>query len=153
MGSAMAAHLLKAGHAVLGYDVAAAARSAHRRAGGSVAADAAHVASAADTIITSLPSAQALLDTVAALTATAGKRHVVIETSTLPIAVKEAARLRLARHGALLLDCPLSGTAAQARNKDLVVYASGSRAACRRVAPILDGFSRAHHYVGAVGAR
>jgi putative dehydrogenase len=152
MGSAMSAHLLKAGYAVLGYDVAAAARGAHRRAGGRVAADAAHVASAADTIITSLPSAQALLDTVAALTATAGKRHVVIETSTLPIAVKEAARQRLARRGALLLDCPLSGTAAQAWNKDLVVYASGPRAACRRIAPILDGFARAHHYVGAFGA-
>ena len=152
MGSAMSAHLLKAGYAVLGYDVAAAARTAHRRAGGTVAADAAHVARSADTIITSLPSAQALLDTAAALTATAGRRHVVIETSTLPIAVKDAARLRLARRGGLLLDCPLSGTAAQARNKDLVVYASGPRAACRRIAPILDGFSRAHHYVGAFGA-
>jgi putative dehydrogenase len=51
-----------------------------------------------------------------------------------------------------LLDCPLSGTGAQARAKDLVVYASGDRVACRRVAPIFSEFARAHYYVGPFGA-
>ena len=49
----------------------------------------------------------------------------VIETSTLPIAVKDEARRALAALGRTLLDCPLSGTGAQARVKDLVVYVSG----------------------------
>ena len=61
--------------------------------------------------------------------------RIVVETSTLPIAVKAEARRLLRARGITLLDCPLSGTGAQARAKDLVVYASGERAACRRVAP------------------
>jgi L-threonate 2-dehydrogenase len=51
-----------------------------------------------------------------------------------------------------LLDCPLSGTGAQARTKDLAVYASGPRAACRRAVPVFEGLARAHYYVGAFGA-
>jgi putative dehydrogenase len=46
----------------------------------------------------------------------------------------------------------LSGTGAQARAKDLVVYASGDRGIYRRVIPILDAFARAHYYVGGFGA-
>jgi L-threonate 2-dehydrogenase len=58
----------------------------------------------------------------------------------------------LKMRGVTLLDCPLSGTGAQARAKDLVVYASGNRGACRTAAPVFEGFSRAHYYVGPFGA-
>jgi 3-hydroxyisobutyrate dehydrogenase-like beta-hydroxyacid dehydrogenase len=155
MGSAMAANLVKAGFRVIGYDVVAAKRHALRRAGGVAAPDIATVAASAATIITSLPSAQALLDVAAALAspvASGFSRNIVVETSTLPIEVKEQARATLARRGSTLLDCPLSGTGAQAKNKDLVVYASGDRRACRAAAPVFDGFSRAHYYVGPFGA-
>ncbi len=50
-----------------------------------------------------------------------------------------------------MLDCPLSGTGLQARTKDIAVYASGDRAAYRRVVPVLEGFARAHYYVGPFG--
>jgi 3-hydroxyisobutyrate dehydrogenase-like beta-hydroxyacid dehydrogenase len=76
----------------------------------------------------------------------------VIETSTLPIAVKEEARRRLAAAGTILLDCPLSGTGAQARARDVVVYASGPRTAYRAVTPVMEAFARAHYYVGSFGA-
>jgi putative dehydrogenase len=69
----------------------------------------------------------------------------------MPIAVKESARDAVARSGAILLDCPLSGTGAQARAKDLLVYVSGDRKAYDRVAKTMDGFARAHHYIGAFG--
>jgi L-threonate 2-dehydrogenase len=151
MGSAMAASLLKAGHPVLGYDVVAARRATHRRVGGRVATSAGAVAAEADVIVTSLPSVAALEETAVLLARAPDRRRVVIETSTLPIAAKKAARAQLARRGAVLLDCPLSGTAAQVRAKDVVVYASGPRAAYRRVAPILDAFSRAHYFVGPFG--
>ena len=75
-------------------------------------------------------------------------RRIVVETSTLPIAVKQQARRLLRARGTTLLDCPLSGTGAQARAKDLVVYASGARAACRRVAPVLAGSRGRICYVG-----
>ncbi len=51
-----------------------------------------------------------------------------------------------------MLDCPLSGTGAQARVKDLSVYASGPAAAVKRAAPVFAGFARPHSYVGAFGA-
>jgi len=79
------------------------------------------------------------------------KGRVVMETSTLPIEEKERARDALAKKGVALLDCPLSGTGAQARAKDLVVYASGERRAFARAEPFMPGFSRAHHYLGAFG--
>ena len=66
---------------------------------------------------------------------------------------KEEARKLLAARGILMLDCTLSGTGAQARAKDLVVYASGDRKAYTpALQSVLDGFSRAHYYVGAFGA-
>jgi len=151
MGSAMAANLVRAGHRVVGYDVLAEATRRLKRDGGEPAADVRAVADTAATIITSLPSADALLQ-VATELAQFGRKVIVIETSTLPIDVKEQARAALARRGAMLLDCPLSGTGAQARTKDIAVYASGDPAACRSVVPVLEGFSRVNYYVGPFGS-
>lgn len=152
MGSAMAANLVRAGFDVVGFDVTAPARDRHAKAGGRVAKNVAELARRAPIIISSLPSSEALAE-VAAQLALAGKPGlVVLETSTLPIADKEAARVVLAAKRIVLLDCPLSGTGAQARVKDLVVYASGDEIACRTAAPVMEGFARAHRYVGPFGA-
>jgi 3-hydroxyisobutyrate dehydrogenase-like beta-hydroxyacid dehydrogenase len=75
----------------------------------------------------------------------------VIEASTLPLEVKEDARRLLAGRGAVLLDCPISGTGAQLRTKDVVVYASGDAATLALVAPVLAGFSREVIGMGAFG--
>ncbi len=152
MGSAMAANLVRSGFKVVGHDVAAPARRAHARAGGVVARSNADVARRAPIAITSLPSVAAL-ESVAAEVAAARRRGlIVVETSTLPIEAKQAARAILARTGTTLLDCPLSGTGAQARAKDLLVYASGERAAYAACREVFRGFSRGHHYVGGFGA-
>ncbi len=86
------------------------------------------------------------------LPATKHPGQIVVETSTLPIATKQQARRLLAARAITLLDCPLSGTGAQARTKDLAVYASGPRRAYRRCVPIFEGFSRAHFFLGPFGA-
>ena len=151
MGSAMAANLVRAGFKVTGYDPVAACRKRHRKAGGIVADSARDVARAAGILITSLPSARALSQVVDEILLSGKSKQVVIETSTLPIPVKEAARKRLAAAGVTLLDCPLSGTGAQARVKDLVVYGSGDRAAFKKAIPILNGFSRGHYFIGKFG--
>ncbi len=152
MGSAMSGNLIRAGFKVLGYDVLPRRRNEHRRAGGGTARNCREVARRRDIVVTSLPSADALLESAAELAKSARANQIVIETSTLPISVKEEARERLAARGAIMLDCTLSGTGAQARVKDLVVYASGDAKSCRRIAIVLDGFARAHYYVGAFGA-
>jgi len=152
MGSAIAGNLLKAGFRVVGHDVLPGPRKALATQGGAAAGSAAGVAKRVEIAITSLPSVAAL-DAVAAELAEEPRRgRVIVETSTLPIEAKERARKVLARAGATLLDCPLSGTGAQARTRDLAVYASGPRAAYRQVIPVLEGFARAHYYIGAFGA-
>ena len=152
MGSAMAGNLLQAGFVVSGHDPSAAARKRLRAAGGLVCADAAALAGSVDVIITSLPSAAALLHCAQGMVAAAPARGLlVVETSTLDIADKEAARRILAAQGVVLLDCPLSGTGAQAVRKDLTVYASGPAAAIRQVQTVFEGFSRSQFNLGAFG--
>ena len=145
MGGAMSANLVKAGFEVRGYDIAASRRAALKRAGGKPVSSLAGLKS--EVIITSLPSADALHAVVAQLK----HKCVVVETSTLPIEEKVKARDALKRKGITLLDCPLSGTGAQAKTGDLVVFASGDRKAFGKAKSIFPGFSRAHHYLGEFG--
>src|SRR5260370_19321748 len=126
-------------------------RAEHARSGGVAVRSLWEIARRADVIITSLPSAHALAEVAAELGASARRGAVVIETSTLPIPVKEAARDVLAKRGVILLDCPLSGTGAQARVKDLLIYVSGDRAAYRKTITVLQGFTSANYYVGPFG--
>jgi putative dehydrogenase len=147
MGSAMSANLVKAGFAVHGYDAVPAQRGLLTQAGGYPARSAADVAEKADLVIASLPSAEALHAVASEISA----QCTVIETSTLPIEDKLKARDSLAKKGIVLLDCPLSGTGAQARNKDLTVYGSGDQSAFEKAKPVFEGFSRAHYYLGEFG--
>src|SRR5450432_3513904 len=132
MGSSIARNILAAGGAVAGYDIDPARMTELGARGGAVAGSAAEVASVAEIVLTSLPSAAAFDATVDALIAAPRKGQIVCELSTLPIAKKERAHDALAAAGITLLDCPLSGTGAQAETRDLAVYASGDRAAYDR---------------------
>ena len=148
MGSAMSANLLKNGFKVYGYDILPKARAALKRAGGVALASPLEVFFKVEIIITSLPSAKALH---AICKEVEGKGAVVIETSTLPIEEKVKARETLRKKGIILLDCPLSGTGAQAKVGDLVVFGSGDRNAFSKARIVLRAFSRGHHYLGEFG--
>jgi L-threonate 2-dehydrogenase len=152
MGSAMSTNLVGAGFPVRGYDVLERRRGDLSRAGGRAARSVRDLARGTPVVITSLPSSEALLEVAAELAGAKRPGQIVIETSTLPIAIKEKTRKLLAASGITLLDCPLSGTGAQARVKDLAVYASGSRSAYRRCIPVFEGFARTHFFLGAFGA-
>jgi 3-hydroxyisobutyrate dehydrogenase-like beta-hydroxyacid dehydrogenase len=152
MGSAMSGNMIEAGIAVYGYDPVPAARAALKQAGGRPCASNAALVKAVDVVVTSLPSSAALFAVVDDIVAAKPRKGLVLaETSTLPIDDKEAARVRLAKVGAIMLDCTLSGTGAQARVKDLLVYGSGPEAAWRKVVPAFNGCSKAVHYLGAFG--
>jgi putative dehydrogenase len=92
-----------------------------------------------------------LLAVCNSLVGSARKGTIVVETSTLPIKDKIAAKRILAAAQIVLLDCPLSGTGSQAQSKDLVVYGSGQVAAYKKVTDVLLGFSRKQFYLGAFG--
>ncbi len=151
MGLAIARNLLTAKVTVRGYDIDPARATMLREAGGVAVSTAADAAAGAGVILTSLPSVAALDATVESLLARGALGLVIVELSTLPIAAKEEARARLERGGIVLLDCPLSGTGAQAATGDLAVYASGERAAYDRAEPFFRRFARVSHFLGAFG--
>ena len=129
MGGAMARNLRAGGWTVLGYDVDDVTAELARENGIEMVGQRGGAgAQAASDIITSLPIAEAVLATAKAIAAAGASRCVVLETSTLSLADKLAFAAVLEAAGHVLLDCPLSGTGAQARVKDLVVLASGSTA-------------------------
>ena len=151
MGGAIARNLAKAGVPVAAFDIRPERLAELARDGVTAAASAAEAARGAGLVLTSLPSVAALEATVAALLAANLRGLVVAELSTFPIADKERCRDRLAAGGVVLLDCPLSGTGAQAATRDLAVYASGERAAYERAEPVFGNFARVCHYLGAFG--
>ena len=154
MGGAFARHLLAAGFKVVGYDVSPAAGRAFARLGGQAARSCADVAARTRIIITSLPSPAAMEEAYfgkQGIAAGARPGTIVIEASTMTLELKESLRRRLARRGVQLLDCPISGTGAQAAAKDIAIYASGDRGAFNRCRKVFDGFARSTYYCGKFG--
>lgn len=154
MGSAISANLLKTGFTVTGYDIRPESIHTLEDRGGSGAASVRELAEISDVVITSLPSVDALQEVVSGpdgLLTAAKTGLIVIEVSTFPIAAKQEAFDLLKKTGTVMLDCPLSGTGAQAVTKDLAVYASGDRQLCEKCQPVFDGFARVNYYIGAFG--
>ncbi len=151
MGGAFARHLAAAGWRVLGFDIDAARKRAATRAGVEVVPDVATLAAAAPTIILSLPNVRALDATVAAIAQAKLHARTIVETSTFAIDDKERAAEGLRKAGHVLLDCPVSGTGAQAARKDIVIYASGEKKRIAALKSMFAAFSRAAYDVGAFG--
>jgi 3-hydroxyisobutyrate dehydrogenase-like beta-hydroxyacid dehydrogenase len=151
MGGAFARHLAAAGWRVIGYDIDPARIAEARAAGVEIAHSAEAVAETASDIITSLPTPQTALDTAEIIARTGAAGRTVAETSTLALDDKMAFQAILARAGHTALDCPMSGTGAQAAAKDLVVYASGDPAAIKRLEPAFLAFARKVYDLGAYG--
>lgn len=154
MGGAFARHLLAAGYDVVGYDVAPAAVQAFGKAGGRVAGSCAEVAAQSPVMITSLPSPAAMEEAYfgkQGIAAGARAGAVVIDASTMTLELKERLRRGLARRRIHMLDCPVSGTGAQAAAGDIAIYASGDRRAYERCRRVFDGFARSTYYCGEFG--
>ena len=150
MGGAFARHLAAAEWRVLGFDIEAARRRAATRAGVEIV-PVDTLAAAAPVIILSLPNPQALDATVVAVARQELSSRIVVEASTFTLDDKQRAETALRKAGHVMLDCPVSGTGAQAAVKDIVIYASGDAKAIAQVAPMLSDFSRATYNAGDFG--
>jgi len=151
MGGAIAKNLATAGWHVVGFDIAKERCDEARTVGVEIVRDAAMVVEKTTNILVSLPTPEALTATVEAIVETKLPRRVIAELSTFSLDDKTAAEVVLRAAGHVLLDCPLSGTGAQARTKDLVVYASGDAQAIQGLMPVFADFSRQAHDLGAFG--
>ncbi|TXH83394.1 MAG: NAD(P)-dependent oxidoreductase [Rhizobium sp.] len=154
MGTAMSRNLCQAGFDVVGYDPVPQALVRLEEVGGRALASPRAVAEAAPVIIMSLPKAEALTDVIggdSGIARAAGSGQIVIECSTLPLDIKHTAHDEMEKYGKILLDCPISGTGAQAVNKDLVILGSGDKEAFERCSAVFAGMSRVQHYLGPFG--
>ncbi len=154
LGSAMAVVLIENGFEVVGFDIDPAKLAALGEHGIKAAASARDLADRAGAIVTCLPSVEALHEAVSGangIAASAATGHIVIETSTVPIAEKERARDDLAAVGKTMLDCPVSGNRIMALQGKLTAFGSGDRAAYDAVEHVIRGFAGTTHYIGPFG--
>jgi L-threonate 2-dehydrogenase len=151
MGSAIARNLVDRGWRVVGFDTDATRRAELAQAKVEIVDNVGHVAREAPIIMTSLPNPSAVEEVAQAIASSGQPSRIVVELSTLTIADKLRFEAILKQAGHVALDCPLSGTGAQAKTRDLVVYASGDSGAIARCAGLFADFARQSADLGVFG--
>ena len=151
MGSAIARNLVDRGWRVVGFDIDEAKRAELAAAHVVIAGDVTQITRDAPIVMTSLPTPAAVEETANVIADSGQAPRIVIELSTLAIADKLRFEHILTKAGHIALDCPLSGTGAQAQNRDLVVYASGDSNAIARCAGLFSDFAKQSADLGRYG--
>ena len=142
MGSAYARNLIAGGVDVIGTDPLPEARQRVADLGGDVHETAGDWLANCDLVILALLSPTVLREVCADLAELLRPGQVVLETGTFALADKEEAHRILAAKGIHLLDCPVSGTGAQAQDADILMMASGRAAAIALARPFMDHFTK-----------
>ena len=151
MGGAFAKNLVGSGWKVVGFDVSVERCAELAKAGVTIAKSVADVMAACPVVMTSLPSLKAI-DTVAKeIAASKAPPRIVLEMSTIPLEDKEKFAKTISAAGHTAIDCPVSGTGAQAETRDLVLYPSGDSKAIASVKEVFAGFTRGYYDVGVYG--
>src|SRR5262245_14865831 len=156
MGLPMALNLLKARHAVTGYDVSRAQIDKLVAAGGTAASDVADAASGAEVVITMLPAGEHVrdvyLDPNGVLRA-AGPGALLIDSSTIDVETARAvaSSAEAAKKDLAMLDAPVSGGVGGATAGTLTFMVGGSDAAFVRAKPILEAMGKNIVHAGGAG--
>ncbi|WP_213738803.1 NAD(P)-dependent oxidoreductase [Bradyrhizobium sp. dw_411] len=151
MGGAIANNLKLAGRSVRGFDIDPAARQRATENGIEVTDSIRSLATGSSIILTSLPSFGAARTVVGEIVDAVSPGCAIVELSTFSLAEKTLLRDEATKAGSILIDCPLSGTGAQAKTRDLVVYASGDDATVDRCKPVFGEFAKKFFHLGAFG--
>ena len=151
MGGAIARNLIDRGWRVVGFDVDPTRCTELAQADVVIASDVAQLTREAPVIMTSLPSPAAVEEVAHAIADCGQLSRIVIELSTLSLVDKLRFEAILRKAGHIALDCPLSGTGAQAKVRDLVVYASGESEAIARCMGLFADFAKQSADLGRYG--
>ncbi len=151
MGGAFARNMAERGWTEIGFDLDATARANAKSAGVTVVESVGEVARQAPMVITSLPSPKAAAAVAQEIADSGTKGVIVAETSTLGLADKQIFANILSEAGHIPLDCPVSGTGAQAAVRDLLVFASGDSAAIARFMPAFADMGKQSFDLGPFG--
>jgi 3-hydroxyisobutyrate dehydrogenase-like beta-hydroxyacid dehydrogenase len=155
MGGPMAVNLRRAGFSLAVHDRRRQAAEEALNAGADWGAEPAIVAARSDVVLTSLPSPEALRDVVLGnhgVLAGAASNLALVLTDTLTPAVVRDLGAAAEGRGVSVLDAPVSGGPAAARNGTLTVMVGGDRATFAAVKPVLDAIGKHVHHVGPLGS-
>ncbi|UOE21898.1 2-hydroxy-3-oxopropionate reductase [Thermobifida halotolerans] len=155
MGSPMAVHLQNAGNQVIGYNRTRAKTGPLVEAGGTAAASVAEAVADVDVValmVTDTPDVTEILTGEAGVFETAGPGTLVIDFSTIrPDATAElAAQAR--DKGLRMVDAPVSGGEAGARNAALSIMVGGTEEDFAAARPVLDVVGSTIVHVGPSGS-
>jgi L-threonate 2-dehydrogenase len=151
MGGAIARNLIERGWRVIGFDIDLAKRVELSSAKVLIADSVEALTREAAVIMTSLPTPAAVEIVAKAIAGSGEPSRIVVELSTLTLADKLRFGAVLEKAGHVPLDCPLSGTGAQAQMRDLIIYASGDGEAIARCMPLFADFAKQSADLGAFG--
>ena len=152
MGAPMAANLLRAGHAIRGYDLSPTASAAATDLGIDLAASAREAVDGAGVVITMLPAGKHVTACYADILPAAKQDTLFIDCSTIDVAAAKAAHAAAATAGMASMDAPVSGGVGGAQAGTLTFMAGGSEAAFARADPILAAMGKKIVLCGAAGA-
>jgi 3-hydroxyisobutyrate dehydrogenase len=153
MGAPMAAHLVKAGHRVTGFDLVAIAVESLAAKGGTAAASAA-AAAGSEIVITMLPAGPQVRSVYLGddgLLAHARKDALLIDCSTIDVETARAVAAAAAEAGFDMLDAPVSGGVGGAEAATLTFMVGGEEAVFSRARPILEAMGRTIVHAGPAG--
>ncbi|QFU15248.1 3-hydroxyisobutyrate dehydrogenase [Microvirga thermotolerans] len=154
MGGPMAANLVKAGHAVTGFDLSPASCDQARADGVSVASSAADAARGAEVVITMLPAGRHVLSVWTDILPSVKDGSLLIDCSTVDVesARRAHAMAREQERSILSLDAPVSGGVGGAKGATLTFMAGGPAEAFARAEPILSRMGKKVVHCGEAGA-
>src|SRR3984893_14341129 len=154
MGMPMAQNLLKAGHAVAGFDVVPASLDKLNAAGGTAAASVAQACAGAEAVITMLPAIQQVRDVYLdpqRVIASVAPGTLLIDSSTIDVDTARAVSAAAEARGLAMLDAPVSGGIAGAHAASLTFMVGGSAAGFGRAKPILEQMGKTIVHAGPAG--
>ena len=154
MGMPMAQNLLKAGHALAGFDVVAASLGKLNAAGGTAAASVAQACAGAEVVITMLPAIQQVRDVYLdpqGVIASVAPGTLLIDSSTIDVDTARVVSAAAEARGLAMLDAPVSGGIAGAHAASLTFMVGGSAAAFGRAKPILEQMGKTIVHAGPAG--
>jgi len=155
MGKPMSKNLLKAGHSVVVYDVAAAPVADVVAAGGTAAKSSKEAASQADVIITMLPDGPEVEAAVlgpGGILEGATKGSTVVDMSSISPVVAQKVGAACAAKGVEFLDAPVSGGEPKANEGTLAIMVGGDAKTFEKIEPILKNMGASVTLTGPVGA-
>ena len=154
MGLPMAQNLLKAGHAVTGFDLAKPTLAKLASAKGSAVDSVPAACRGAEVIITMLPAGahvRAVYSGEDGVIANANERTLLIDCSTIDVATARAVAGAAGERGLDMLDAPVSGGVGGAQAGTLTFMVGGSDAAFARAQPILAAMGKTIVHAGGSG--